>query len=266
MLRSVWRKTLRDHRRALPWWALGIAALVALYAAIWPTIAGMPDLESFLDSYPEALRAFFGGTEFDLGTPAGYLQAEAFSFLLPLVFLVFGIGAGAAAIAGEEDRGTLELLLGAPVSRTRIVRDKLLAASLALAALGLTTWLALRVGALAAGMEIGARRLAAAVVLLVLFALVFTALALLLGAATGRRGLALGIPAALAVLSYVSTSLAQLVDALEPLDRLSPYHYYAASEPLKHGLDAGHALVLLGLVAACAALAGPAFERRDVRL
>ena len=121
MLGSVGAKTLRDYRRSLVWWGLGVVGFVALYAAIYPTVRDLPDIDDLLDSYPEALRAFIGASgDLDLSTPEGYLKTEAFSFLLPLLFLIFGIGAGAAAIAGEEEHGTMELLLAQPLSRRRL--------------------------------------------------------------------------------------------------------------------------------------------------
>ena len=61
------------------------------------------------------------------GTPVGAGVFELFSLMAPLLLIVFSIGAGASAIAGEEDRHTLELLLANPVSRCRIVLEKLAA-------------------------------------------------------------------------------------------------------------------------------------------
>ena len=40
--------------------------------------------------------------------------------MVPLLLLIAAIGAGAGAIAGEEERGTLDLLLSLPVSRRRL--------------------------------------------------------------------------------------------------------------------------------------------------
>ena len=66
-------------------------------------------------SLPETLRNLFGG---DFTTPAGYLRSETFSALGPILFLVFAIGAGARAIAGEEEGRTLDLLLSTPIRRS----------------------------------------------------------------------------------------------------------------------------------------------------
>jgi ABC-2 type transport system permease protein len=267
MLSSVLGKTLRDYGRSLGWWSLGIAGVVALYAAIYPTVRDAPGIDQLLEAYPDALKAFIGGTDqLDLSSPAGYLQTEAFSFLLPLLFLIFGVGAGAAAIAGEEERGTMEVLLAAPIRRRRIVLEKLGAVSGAVVLLGAVTWLALWLGAVAVGMDISVGRLGSATISLVLLALVYTALTLLVGAATGNRGLAIGIGATAALGAYVLDSLALLVDALEPAQPFSPYYYYRAAVPLRNGLDPVDALVLLALATVFGALALIAFERRDARL
>ena len=63
----------------------------------------------------------------DYTSPAGYLRAELFALLGPILFLVFAIGAGGRAVAGEEEVRSLDLLLSTPLTRTQIVRDKAIA-------------------------------------------------------------------------------------------------------------------------------------------
>jgi beta-exotoxin I transport system permease protein len=114
-------------------------------------------------------------------------------------------------------------------------------------------------------MNVSAVHLASATTSAALLALSFGAIAVLVGAATGRRSLAIGVPAAGAVAAYLVSSLAALVDFLDTVKLASPFYHYAASDPLRHGLDLDHAgfLVLLAVVAA--ALAPLAFERRDLQ-
>ena len=265
MLRSVFAKTLRDIRRSFAWWTLGLAGYVALIVAVWPTVKNNPALTKLHETYPEALKAFvaFGG-EFDFSTPAGYLGAEIFSLLAPLLLLVAAIGAGARAIAGEEERGTLDLLLSAPVSRQRLAVEKLGALVVEIVALGAVFWLALAIGSQATAMHLSLENLAAAVADAVLLAVAFGAIALLLGAATGRRGLATGLTAALAVAAYLLNSLSPLVHALEHVRAASPFYHYVAGDPLRHGFAVDHALVLLAITAVSGLLAPLVFDRRNL--
>jgi ABC-2 type transport system permease protein len=265
MLRSIALKSLRDSQRGFLWWSLGLVGFVALIISVYPTVHSNPSLNKLAQDYPQALKAFiaFGG-QVDYTTPAGYLGIELFSLMVPLLLLIAAIGTGAGAIAGEEERGTLELLLANPVSRTQVVLEKSVALVLEIAALGLVLWLALWIGAISAGMDISAGRLASATVSAVVLALAYGALALLLGAATGRRVLAIGVTAAAGVAAYLVNGLAPLVHALEIPQKLSPFYHYAAGDPLRHGLAWSHVLVLVAITAVATALAPGAFSRRDV--
>ena len=265
LLRNVLLKTLRDSSRAVLWWSLGLVGLVALMVSVYPSVHGNAALDKLVHDYPQALKGFvaFGG-ELDYTSGAGYLGSELFALMVPLLLLVAGIGAGARALAGEEEAGTLDLLLANPVSRRRVAAEKLAALFLELVALGGVLFLALLVGCRAAGLGVSAAHLAAATLSAVVLALGFGAIALLLGAATGRRARAVAGAAALAVAAYVLNGLASLVDALEPLQKLSPFYHYAASDPLRHGLALSHIAVLVSIAVVAAALGPIAFERREL--
>lgn len=265
MLRSVGLEALRDARRGLLWWALGLAGMVALMVAVYPTVRGNPDLNRLVEQYPDVLKSFIGfGGEVDYVSAAGYLGSELFSFMIPLLLLVAAIGAGARAVAGEEEDGTLELLLSLPLSRRRLVLEKLAALVAEVVLLGAVLLLSLWAGARSVGMHVSLAHLGAATASAVLLALLYGALALLLGAATGRRALSASVAAAAAVAAYLVSSLAPLVPSLDAARLVSPFYHYAASDPLRHGLDPAHALLLVACAAAAAALAPLALARRDV--
>lgn len=262
---EVMLSTLRMARRSMLWWSVGIVALVALMVAVYPSVRDNPAMDAILESYPELVQAFvaFGGT-LDYTSPAGYLGAELFSMMLPLLFIIAAIVAGSKAIAGEEEAGTLDLLLAMPLSRTRVLLEKTAALAVEMVLLGAVLFASLAIGTRAAGMDVGVGALAAASFDVVALAWVYGALAVLLGAAIGRRAIAGGIAAALAVLAYVLNALAPLVDALEPLRPYSPWYHYADSAPLTTGLDPVNVGVLLAIAAGLVVIAPFLLRRRDV--
>lgn len=265
MLSGVALKTLRDQRRALTGWTVSLALLVAMYVAIWPSMRDQPAMGDFLDQMPEGFRALFAMSGADLSTPVGYVKVELLSFMGPIVLLLYAVTTGGGAIAGEEDRRTLDLLLTAPVSRTRVVLEK------AAAMVGGTVLLAgvLAVALLLEGtvVDLGlpAGGVVAAMTHLALLALVFGALALALGCATGRPGLSRAVPAVVAVLAYVVNGLGGFVSWLEPFQELSPFYQYAGHDPLVNGVSWPSAAVALGTVVVLVAVAVVTFRRRDVR-
>ena len=265
MRASVLTRTLRDKWRSFRWWCVGILAFVALYGSVFPSLHGNKSLDNLIKSYPQALKGFVGfGGNLDIGSGAGYLGTEEFSFWGPIVFLAAAIAAGADAIAGEEERGTLDLLLSLPISRVRCLLEKLAALVCEVVALGIVLWLLLVIVSAVAGMGVSTANLAATTIALILLALMFGSLALAIGAATGRRALAIGLSATLAVAADVLNALAPLASWLDSAKLVSPFYYYSHSDPLRHGLNGTDALVLLaiGLVAAC--VAPIVFARRDL--
>jgi ABC-2 type transport system permease protein len=113
-------------------------------------------------------------------------------------------------------------------------------------------------------MRISGAHLASGTAGSVLVAILFGALSMAVGAATGRRSLAIGLTSALAVAAFLVNVLAPLVDSLSQVRRLSPFYHYAASDPLRHGLDAGDVAFLVVTAAIFAAATMLAFQRRDI--
>src|SRR5262249_54091184 len=100
------RRGVADHRKALAGGCVRAAACVTLIAADDPSLAAPGSLDKLVESYPDVLKSLFGiSGGGSLGSGAGFLDAELFSFMLPLLVLVLGIGSGARAFAGEEDAG-----------------------------------------------------------------------------------------------------------------------------------------------------------------
>jgi ABC-2 type transport system permease protein len=266
MLRSIFLKTLRDYRKSSIWWTIGILLMVVYIVALFPTIqTSMRGYAEMAEQFPEALKAAFGGEQgWDLFNPAGYLRTYAFSMMIPLLFLILAGGVGSNAIAGEEEKGTLDLLLSNPVPRWQVLVEKFGAMVAYTTALASVTWLSMYLMALTVGMDIGAGNLAAGVFSVTLLALTFGTLALAIGAASGNRGLSTGVAVSLGIAAYVLYTMSAVVKSMRDYRLLSPWYYYAGSDPLKNGLDLGHAAVLFGLIMAFFAAALFVFRRRDI--
>ena len=92
----------------------------------------------------------------------------------------------------------------------------------------------------------------------------FGALAMLIVAATGSRGTALGITSTVAAACYVIRSLAPVAHWIHPLRYASPIFYAVGDGQLVRGLSPGEAAVLIGIAAVLAIAAARAFERLDI--
>ena len=136
MLRNAFLKGLRDQARPLLMWAIGVAFYVALLMAIYPSIRGSASaLQGYISNLPAAVKAAFLGSG-DFSSPVGYVNTELLSWLAPIVLIAFAIAVAARSLAGEEESGTLSLLLANTVGRRRLVLQKYAAMLVVVAVLG----------------------------------------------------------------------------------------------------------------------------------
>jgi ABC-2 type transport system permease protein len=257
---DVFRKSLRDQRRGLLGWGIGVALTVALLAAMWPTVRDAFDQE-FLAAYPEAfLRLFDLET---MTTGAGFLNTELFSIILPGMFIAYGIARGARLVAGEEQDGTLEVIIVSPVSRRRILLHKAAALAVGLLTLGAILLASTVLSSAIVGMGVSVGHAAVGALAMSLLGLQHAWLSLAVGAATGRRGLALAVSGTVAMAGYVLHVAGALVEAVEPWQQLSPFTQAIAEGPVSGTVPLGFVwLALSALVFVAVAL--PRFDRRDI--
>ena len=258
MLANVFTKTTRDRWKSTVIGAVALALLLVFGMAVYRDI----DV-SFWDDLPEAFRNMFGIPE---GADVGGLAYGAiYSGYGALAMAGIAIAAGSASIAGEERAGTFGLLLDNPISRTRVVAEK--AASLLVVTLGgfVILWVAAVGAPVLLDVEIGSMQVTALVVMMFLNALFYGYLAMALSAWSGRTSIAVGVPAAILVVSFVAVGLLPLIDSLAELARVFPWYYFSSSDPAMNGVALGDAAVLVGgsLVFVAAGLVGVA--RRDLR-
>lgn len=264
MLHSVFAKSIWERRQSLVWWVLGIVALVGLTVAVYPSVADQ-QFDELFQGMPEELASLFGVDQLaDLNTPEGYVNSQIYANMGPILLLIFSIGFGAAAVAGEEDKNTMDLLLAQPITRTRIVIEKF--ASMAVLTFGLAgvIYLLLLITNGPTGLDLAMDGLVAANVGVALLAIFFGTLTLMIGALTGKRALSLGVGAGVAVASFFIYGLAPLVDALTWTQNLSPFGWFLDPKPLNNGFAVAETGLLLAGIAIFLLVAVWAFERRDV--
>ncbi len=242
---------------------MAIGSLALLFLLILGILSYRDIDPAIFAELPEALLTLMALPE---GTDvAGLAYGPLYGTYGALTLAGLAVAMGAAAIAGEERRGSIGLLLANPKSRSSVLVSKA-SSMVCLTALGALFLWATGLGAAAvfdfsiAGMHLGA------MVLHMLFiALFFGFLGLAIGAWTGSTIAAGGGSAGVMAISVVATSVLPLVEGFENIAKASPWHYFIGSQPLINGIDWGHIGVLVAGIAALLVLALIGLNRRDLR-
>lgn len=246
--RAEWRTAL--------FWALGLSIYTGVLVAVYPSIRGALNLSAL----PANMRAAFNITDFS--QLASFLSAEVFGVILPLLLPFFAMIALSGTIAGAEERGRLDILLGNPLPRWQIVVGSFVVIATLLLAivtiLGGVLWAVAQI----LDLSLTVRQAWRATFALWPLAIAFGGLALAISALVRQRSWALGIPAGILFLMYLLNVIGRLAPAISWVRWLSAFHYYGIA--ITEGLWLPGMATLLGASVILVALATLLFNRRDI--
>jgi len=261
MTLAITRLDLRLRRRAVLGYALGLAAYCLAIVVLYPSFKSDTGLDQLAQSNSALMAAF--GVSGSLTSPDGWLNANLFNNFVPLIAIVLTVGYGAWCVAGQDEDGTLALTATQPMTRRRTVLDKALALLLQALPAVAVTFLCVLLGR-AFELTVGIGPLAGVSVAILLLAVDFGAFALLLGAWTGSRGLALSVASAVAAATYLISSLAPVISWLGPVKHISPFYWALGNDPVANGISGWGLLALLVTALILIGAAGVMYRRLDV--
>jgi beta-exotoxin I transport system permease protein len=252
---------LSVRRKLIIGYTLGLALYVVVVVVLYPAFKNSTELDQLTSDSPGVAALF--GISGSLTSPAGWVDANVYANFFPLIILLLTIGYGAACLAGQEKDGHLELVLSLPFTRRRVICQKMGALCLQSLALCVVTFLCVLVGRWFE-LTLGTAHLATATFGVLLMGVDFGLLALLVGAATGNRGLAVGIASTAAAASYLVSSMAPVVSWLDPVKYASLFYWSVGNDQLVDGLSIGAGAVLLGVGAVLGVVATLLFDAHDL--
>jgi ABC-2 type transport system permease protein len=261
-LSSIFLKTLRDYRVAILGWGIGMGLVVVSPMASVSALVTTPQAREQLVSL--AATFVWNADVVAVDTIGGYATFKIGIFIF--LIAVWPLLAASRMLRGEEDRGSLDVLLSLPRPRLRVALEKLAAMWTALLAMGLLIGLLAFAGGRKFGADFGLGGALLFGLDLALICAVFGSLALLISQFTQERGPAAGWTAGLLVVFIVLDMIHRVAPNAEWISRLSPIYYYNLSKPLvpSYGANLGAMAVLLALAAVLGAASVWLFVRRDV--
>lgn len=253
---------LRMHRSGIIGWTLVLGLWGSMTTLLFPSIS-----EQFAGiDFPEFYEAF--GPITSIGELSGFLALEVFNFAIPIALGIYALVLGTAALGGEEDQGTLELLMALPISRWKLVLTKTLSMMLILAiivvGLCFSIWIGIQAIQNEVDIQVSALDLAYVALQSWLLVVALGMIALFLGAYLPERRHASMFGALILAASYLVDSLAEITEQLDPYQPFSLNYYYNSQELMVSGLVWEDAIVLAGVLVVFLVLALVSFERRNV--
>jgi ABC-2 type transport system permease protein len=262
LLRNIYLKTLRDYRVAILGWGIGMGLVVISPMASVAALVTTPQAREQLVGLAASFA--WNADPVKVDTIGGYATFKIGIFIFLIV--IWPLLVGSRMLRGEEDRGSMDVLLSLPRPRLNVAFEKLAAMWTALFAMGVLIGLLAFAGGKKFGADFGLGDGLLYGLNLALICAVFGSLALLISQFTQERGPAAGSTAGLLVFFIVLDMVHRVVPNSEWISRLSPIYYYNLSKPLipSFGTNFGAMAVELVLAAMLGGAAIWLFVRRDV--
>jgi ABC-2 type transport system permease protein len=259
---SVYLRTLRDFRLAILGWSVGMGLSMFEVQATVGSLVSTPAARQTLVSLASTFA--WNADTVAVDTVGGYATWKVGIFIL--LIAVWPLLACSRMLRGEEERGSLDVLLSLPRGRARVALEKLAAVWTALLLMGLLIALITFAGGKSFNADYSLGDALLFGLNLALISGVFGSIALLLSQFTQERGTAAGVTGGLLLVFIVLDMVHRVIPGTEWLSRLSPVYYYNLSKPLipSYGTSPGGMLVLLVLSILLSGAAIWLFVRRDV--
>jgi ABC-2 type transport system permease protein len=242
---------------------VGFVLVAGLYVGLFPSFeeSGV-DFAQVFENLPEAAQGAFSIEA--INTIEGFLAVELYQFIWVLLFGVYMAYSGGSLVAADAEAGRLELLLAAPVSRTRLVYEKYCSLLVPIVLANLVVPLSVYLGVQFVGESLPLVDLYAVHVLSVPYLLCCASIGLGLSVLVDRASIAQRGGLVIVFMLFLVETIASGTD-FEWLGAASPTRYYDPTEILVEGTHdvAGAAVLLAGAVALLLA-STVYFQQRDV--
>jgi ABC-2 type transport system permease protein len=261
---NIFLRELKANFKSLLIWSGIMILLILIGTAKFAAFFNNPESLKLLDAMPPAMLDAMNLRAFNLTTVTGFFG---------IMFVYFGLmGAIAAAMWGsdmiskEERDKTVEFSLVLPVSRSRVITAKALAALVNCVAFVLVTWVFSLISVRAYTIEAGFNTfLRLEMQAMFLLELIFLALGLLLGCAMKQYKLSGSTAVGIILVAYILSVFSGMQTKWDFLKYFTPFKYFDAGEFLRTGaLSGGYVLLSGAIIVVCVAASYLFYNRRDL--
>ncbi|RLQ93772.1 ABC transporter permease subunit [Falsibacillus albus] len=265
---NVFWREMKFQRKSLIIWCIGMIAMIVAgmgkYAGLSSSGQSMNDL---MAQMPKSLQVLMGIGSFDISTASGYYGGLLFLYLL-LIGTIHAAMLGATILSKEERDKTAEFLFVKPISRSKIIATKLLAALMNVIILTLVTWLTclVIVGRYSDGVAVGTD-ISMTIAGMFILQLLFLTIGASIAAVTKRPNKAASVSTGVLLLTFILSFAIDLNDQLDFLKYITPFKYFEAKHVMHGGgLDAGFVILTFSMIFLLLMITFIFYRKRDLKV
>lgn len=261
-------KSLKDRKTSFVIYLLGVVSLIWVFISIYPMIQSQTaNLEELLKFYPESMMKAFNVDIKSYTTAGGYISSEMFSFMWPIMIVALIAGYTGWAIAGEVEKGTIELLLSQPISRTKLFIGKYIAGFIIMLVFTLVSIYSIPAFLKAYNVSYYLSYYHTLAIVSVLYSWAIYSLGMFFSAIFSEKGKVFSLVGGLMVLMFVLNVIAGLKEKFVDLKYASFFYYFNATKILTtNSVDNLVYWVFGGVIILFSILAAVIFSKKNISI
>ena len=248
---TIVRHELKRSLKSLAVWTASIGFFIVICVFMFPQMKSETDKMTEMFASMGSFTAAFGMDRLNFGTLIGFYAVECGN-ILGIGGAFFAALIAALALSKEEKDSTAEFLLAHPISRARIVTEKLVSVFVQIAVVNLTVFLMAAASIAAVGETVELKEIV--LVHLAYFLMQLELAGICLGISAFSRNAGAGVGIGIAAMMYFLNIIANISEKARFLKYISAFGYTDAADIVADG-KLNTPMVLIGMAFAVVGIA-----------
>lgn len=263
---SIILKTISSKKTALLSYIGASVVFNWMFVGLYPSIHEQSEkLSGLLDAYPKGFLQALNIDDLSFDTLESFLAVENLSLIWPLMVIFMVVSFAGNHITKEIERGTIEILLSRPISRTTLYLGRLFGSVMGLGLFAATSIMSVIPLAKIYNLEYQPDHYVVSTVIGFLFGLAVLCSMFMISTFFSERSRMYMVSGVVLVSMYFAKILTRFQESVENIQYLSFFHYFDAEKLIVRGeFDFVSVVVLFSVSFVTTVIGVYYFNKRDI--
>ncbi|MBM7602830.1 ABC-2 type transport system permease protein [Metabacillus crassostreae] len=261
----IYQRELKKNLKSLIIWSIILGGLIIMTLSVYPQFTkDQQTMNDLLSAYPDSFKEAFGMNRLDIGTLLGFYGMQI-HFMTTLLGSIYTVMLASNIIVKEENEKTIEFLLSKPISRVRVIGEKLLAVFTNVLLLNTVIVATSFIGFQFADEQVFLNTFNIIILSTLLLHMTFGAVSFLLSAVMKKSRTATAVSLGIVFISYLLSVISGISEELEVLKYVSLFKYVDAADLIaENAIQPLYLVIMLAIMLLGSLLTFVVYQKKDI--
>lgn len=261
----IYKREFRKNLKSLIIWGIVLGGIILMTLSIYPQFTQDQEaMKDLLNAYPNSFKEAFGMNRLDYSSLLGFYGVQI-HFMTTLLGSIFAVMLSSNIISKEENEKTIEFLLSKPITRNRIITEKLLAMLTNVLLFNIITVIVCLIGFQFADEEVSIKTFSILISATFIMHVTFATISFLLSAMMKKSRTITSVSLGIVFLSYFFSVVSGISEELHELKYISLFKYVDAANIITdQAIKPLYLIIMLLVIVSSIVLTYLSYNRKDI--